>query len=47
MEHNGRYQDDTYELGELFKDALLDIEALINEGYEDADPWELPTGILM
>ena len=47
MEHNGRHQDNTYELGELFKDALLDIEALINEGYEDADPWELPTGVLM
>lgn len=47
MEHNGRHQDGTYELGELFKDALLDIEALINEGYEDADPWELPTGVLM
>ena len=47
IEHNGRGQDNTYELGELFKDTLLDIEALINEGYEDADPWELPTGVLM
>lgn len=47
MEHNGRSQENTYELGELFKNALLQIEALINEGYEDADPWELPTGVLM
>jgi hypothetical protein len=47
MEHNGRSFDNTYELGEAFKNALLQIEALINEGYEDADPWELPTGVLM
>lgn len=47
IEHNGRGQENTYELGEAFKDALLAIEALINEGYEDADPWELPTGVLM
>ena len=47
MEHNGRDYENTYELGELFKNALLKIEALINEGYEDADPWELPTGVLM
>ena len=47
MEHNGRGQDNTYELGEAFKTTLLAIEALINEGYEDADPWELPTGVLM
>lgn len=47
MEHNGRMQDNTLELGELFKNALLQIESLINEGYEDADPWELPTGVLM
>lgn len=47
IEHNGRGQDNTYELGEAFKNALLAIEALINEGYEDANPWELPTGVLM
>lgn len=47
MEHNGIGQENTYELGEAFKDALLKIEALINEGYEDVDPWELPTGVLM
>lgn len=47
IEHNGRNQDNTYELGEAFANALLQIEALINEGYEDADPWELPTGVLM
>ena len=47
MEHNGRGQENTYELGEAFKTALFAIEALINEGYEDADSWELPTGVLM
>lgn len=45
--HNGRMQDGTLELGCLFESALLEIEALINEDYEDADPWELPTGVLM
>ena len=47
IQHNGRGQDNTWELGQLFQEALLGIEALINEGYEDADPWELPTGVLM
>ena len=45
--HNGRMQDNTLELGSLFKKALLQIEALINEGYENADLWDLPTGVLM
>lgn len=47
IQHNGRHQDNTWELGQLFQEALLEIESLINEGYEDADPWELPTGVLM
>ena len=47
IQHNGRVQDGTVELGQLFQDALLQIEALINDGYEDAKPWELPTGVLM
>lgn len=47
IQHNGREQDGTIELGQLFQDALLRIEDLINEGYEDAEPWELPTGVLM
>ena len=45
--NNGRMQDGTLELGSLFETALLQIEQLINEGYEDAAPWELPTGVLM
>ena len=45
--HNGRMQDNTLELGSLFEKALLQIEALINEGYENADLWDLPTGVLM
>lgn len=47
IQHNGRQQDGTVELGLLFQNALLQIEAVINEGYENADPWELPTGVLM
>ena len=47
VRHNGRDQDGTVALGQLFQDALLKIEALINEGYEDANPWEFPTGVLM
>lgn len=45
--HNGRMQDNTLELGGLFEKALLQIEKLYNKGYENADPWELPTGVLM
>ena len=47
IQHNGREQDGTKKLGELFQKTLLKIEAFINSGYEDADPWELPTGVLM
>lgn len=47
IQHNGREQDGTAELGQLFQDALLKIEAFINADYENADPWELPTGVLM
>lgn len=45
--HNGRMQDNTLELGGLFEKALLKIEELYNEGYEDMALWELPTGVLM
>ena len=47
IQHNGREQDNTKKLGELFQKTLLKIESLINSGYEDADPWDLPTGVLM
>lgn len=47
IEHNGRGQDNTIELGQLFKEALLEIESIYNEGYEDSEPWELPSGVLM
>ncbi len=47
IQHNGRDQDNTVELGQLFQDSLLKIEAIYNRGYEDADPWYLPTGVLM
>ena len=45
--HNGRMQDNTLELGGLFEKALLKIEELYNEGYEDMAPWDLPTGVIM
>ena len=47
VQHNGREQDGTIALGELFKKYLLVIEDFYNEGYEDAEPWDLPTGVLM
>ena len=36
IQHNGRIQDNTVQLGELFQNALLKIEAFYNAGYEDA-----------
>ena len=47
IQHNGRGQENTVELGKLFQNALLAIESVYNAGYEDADPWDLPTGVLM
>ena len=45
LTHNGI--DDTFELGELFADTLSRIEDYYNSGYEDAEVWELPTGVLL
>ena len=45
LTHNGT--DDTYDLGQLFADTLSAIEDIINSGYEDAESWELPTGVLL
>lgn len=44
---NGRENDGTMELAELFKKALEKIENLYNTGYEEAEDWELPTGVLL
>lgn len=44
---NGRKQDNTLELAELFEKALEKIENLINSGYEDCESWEQPTGVLL
>lgn len=46
IEHNGRKQDGTYELGEFFAEQLKRIEDLINAGYEDEEAWLKPTGVL-
>ena len=47
IQNNGRAQEDTVALGILFERALLKLEKLYNKGYEEADPWDLPTGVLM
>ena len=44
---NGRAEDNTIELAELFEKALERIENLYNSGYEDAESWEQPTGVLL
>ena len=44
---NGRAEDNTLELAELFVKALESIEQLYNTGCEDAESWELPTGVLL
>ena len=44
---NGRAEDNTLELAELFEKALERIENLYSSGYEDAESWEQPTGILL
>ena len=44
---NGRAEDNTIELAELFEKALERIENLYNSGYEDAKSWEQPTGVLL
>jgi hypothetical protein len=44
---NGRAKDNSLELAKLFEDALEQIENLYNSGYEDAESWEQPTGVLL
>lgn len=44
---NGRKQDNTLELAELFEKGLEEIENFINSGYEDCESWEQPTGVLL
>ena len=44
---NGRAEDNTLELAKLFEKALEQVESLYNSGYEDAEVWELPTGVLL
>ena len=44
---NGRAEDNTLELAELFVKALESIENLYNAGYEDAEVWDKPTGVLL
>lgn len=47
IQNNGRTQENTIKLGILFERALIKLEDLYNEGYENSTPWELPTGILI
>ena len=44
---NGRAEDKTLELAELFEKALEQIENLYNSGYEECEIWEQPTGVLL
>ena len=44
---NGRAEDNTLELAELFERALEQIENLYNSGYEECESWEQPTGVLL
>ena len=44
---NGRAEDNTLELAELFEKALEQIENLYNSGYEECECWEQPTGVLL
>ena len=46
INHNGRDEDNTYELGEFFAETLKRIEDLINAGFEDEEDWDKPTGVL-
>lgn len=47
IESNGRLEDDTMELAKKFSIALDKIEKSINEGYEDEEEWNKPTGVLL
>jgi hypothetical protein len=44
---NGRAEDNTLELAGLFEEALKSIENLYNAGYEEAEEWDKPTGVLL
>ena len=44
---NGRAEDNTLELAELFEKALEQIENLYNSGYEECESWEQLTGVLL
>lgn len=47
IQHNGRAQDNTYELGEYFATQLQRIEDIINGDTADLPEWEQPTGVLL
>lgn len=45
IQHNGRPEDDTVELGEFFAKKLEEVEDVINSGHE-GEEWDKPTGVL-
>lgn len=47
LEHNGRKEYGTLTIGELFYNALTRIEELYNQGYEEEETWDRPSGILL
>ena len=49
IDNNGRDEEGTTELGELFESALKEIESAYNEELtpEASESWELATGVLL
>ena len=49
MEHNGRDQDGTTALGNLFASALREIESAYNQDFspDACETWEKATGVLL
>lgn len=46
IQHNGREEDGTLELGKLFADKLSYVEELIDKGFSGPE-WENPAGVLL
>lgn len=47
LKNNGRADYGTSTSGKLFESALKRIEEIYNQGYEDSESWEKPTGVIL
>lgn len=47
IQHNGRTQDNTVELGKEFAKSLEKVETSLNRGSEDEEEWNKPSGVLL